>query len=295
MFPRRQFLFTASGALLYAASGRRAYADGKTFSSQLNSELSAIERTSGGRLGVAVLDMATGARAGHRADERFAMCSTFKLLEAAAVLQRVDAGTESLSRRLTFTSKDILEHAPITEEHVGSDGMSLLELCDAAVRYSDSTAANLLLGTIGGPAGFTAFARAIGDNVTRLDRNEPDMSQATPGDPRDTTSPAAMVQNLQTLLLGKLLSDASRAQLEDWMLRNTTGDPCLRAGVPKGWHIGDKTGTGDYGTRNDVAVIRPPQHAPVLVAVYLTGATAITDDQRNAAIADVARAVAAAL
>ncbi len=295
MFPRRQFLLTASATLLCAATGRRGWAEDSAFTTQLNQKFTEIEGSSGGRVGVAVLDTATGARVGHRADERFAMCSTFKLLEAAAVLQRVDAGKESLSRRLTFTAKDILSYAPITEEHVGGDGMSISELCDAAVRYSDGTAANLLLDTIGGPAGFTAFARAIGDNVTRLDRNEPDMSLATPGDLRDTTSPAAMVQNLQTLLLGKLLSGDSRAQLEDWMLRNTTGDPCLRAGVPKGWRIGDKTGTGDYGTRNDVAVIWPPQRAPVLVAVYITGATAISDDQRNAAIANVGRAVAAAL
>jgi beta-lactamase class A len=287
-------LFTASAALLYAAAGC-AYGDDKASTDSLNSELAEIERTSGGRLGVAFLNTATGAGAGHRADERFPMCSTFKLLAVAAVLRRVDTGKESLDRRLTFTGNDILPYSPITGKQIGGSGMPVSELCAAAMQYSDNTAANLLLSTIGGPAGVTAFARSIGDTMTRLDRTEPDLNQALPGDPRDTTTPAAMLHSMQGVLLGKALSDVSRTQLQGWMLRNTTGDACLRAGLPKDWRIGDKTGSGDNGTRNDIAVIWPSQPGPILVCVYLTGATAVSNDQRNAAIAAVGRAVASAL
>ncbi len=173
--------------------------------------------------------------------------------------------------------------------------MPISELCDAAIRYSDNTAANLLLGTIGGPAGVTAFARSIGDTMTRLDRTEPDLNQALPGDPRDTTTPAAMLHCMQVLLLGNVLSGASLSQLQGWMLRNTTGDSCLRAGLPRDWRVADKTGSGDNGTRNDIAVVWPPQSGPILVCVYLTGATGVTPDQRNTTIASVGRAVAKAL
>jgi beta-lactamase class A len=280
---------------LCAATGRHVLADDKDLAGLLNQKLSGIERSSSGRLGVAVLDTATGACAGHRTDERFPMCSTFKLLAVAAVLQRVDAGKENLSRRLTFAAKDILAYSPITGKQADGGSMPLSELCDAAIRYSDNTAANLLLSTIGGPAGVTSFARSIGDTMTRLDRTEPDLNQALPDDSRDTTTPAAMLHNLQALFLGKVLSEDSRIQLQNWMLKNTTGDSCLRAGLPKDWHIGDKTGSGGNGTRNDVAVIWPQQRPPVLAAVYLTGAVAISADQRDAVIATVARAIASAL
>lgn len=253
-----------------------------------------IEAESGGRLGVLVLDTETGAQAGHRHDELFPLCSTFKLLASAAVLARVDRGEERLDRRIRFEASDLVENSPLTQARTGGVGMALEELCEAAMVASDNTAGNLLLGAIGGPAGLTAYARGIGDTVTRLDRNEPTLNEALPNDPRDTTSPAAMAADLRTLLLGQgALNDASRERLTGWLLANRTGGPRLRAGLPATWRVGDKTGAGERGTTNDVAILWPPGRAPVVLAVYLTGSTASADG-RNAAIADVARAVASA-
>jgi len=172
--------------------------------------------------------------------------------------------------------------------------MTLAELCAAALNYSDNTAANLLLASLGGPQALTAYARSIGDPVTRLDRIEPDLNEAVPGDPRDTTTPAAMLQNLHTLLFGEVLSAASKDQLTTWLLGNRTGDARLRAGLPPGWRCGDKTGSGERGSTNDIGVIWPPQSAPVLVTVYLTE-TSATSEARNATLADVGRAIARAL
>jgi beta-lactamase class A len=181
----------------------------------------------------------------------------------------------------------------VTEKHT-ADGMTLAELCDAAVTLSDNTAGNLLLAALGGPAGITAFARSLGDPVTRLDRIEPELNEAKPGDPRDTTSPAAMTANLRALVLGDALSAASRAQLTAWLAANKTGDTRLRAQLPAGWRVGDKTGTGGNGSNNDVGVLWPPGRAPIVVSAYLTE-TAVPPEQRNAAIAAVGQAVAEAL
>jgi beta-lactamase class A len=171
--------------------------------------------------------------------------------------------------------------------------MTLAEICDAAMTRSDNTAGNLLLAAIGGPAGLTAFARGLGDQVTRLDRDEPSLNQALPDDPRDTTTPNAMASNLQTLILGTTaLSAASREQLTAWLIANKTGDTRLRAGFAKDWRVGDKTGVGDRGTNNHVAVVWPPVGAPIVIAVYLTGAS-VPAAQQNAIIASVARAIAA--
>ena len=255
--------------------------------------LAKIERESGGRLGVAVLDTATDALAGHRVDERFPMCSTFKALAAAAILVRVDAGKEQLSRGIRVEQKDILAYAPVTKQHVGGD-MSVAELCDAAVTLSDNTAANLLLASMGGPSAITTLARSLGDDLTRLDRIETDLNEGTPGDPRDTTTPSAMAKNLKALTLGSALSGPSREQLVAWLVGCKTGDAKIRAGLPKSWRVGDKTGSGGHGSSNDVAVIWPEGRPPVIVASYLTETTG-TDDQRNAAHAAVGRAVAAAL
>jgi beta-lactamase class A len=259
----------------------------------LGAALAKIESESGGRLGVAVLDAGSGALAGHRIDERFPMCSTFKALAAAAILVRVDAGKEQLSRRIRVEQKDILSYAPVTKQHAGQD-MSIAELCDAAVTLSDNTAANLLLASMGGPSVITELARSLGDDLTRLDRIETELNEGTPGDPRDTTTPAAMAKNLKALTLGTALSAASRDQLIAWLVGCKTGDAKIRAGLPKGWRVGDKTGSGGHGSSNDVAVIWPEGRAPVIVASYLTETTG-TDDQRNAAHAAVGRAVAAAL
>ncbi len=260
----------------------------------LTGELAAIETRSGGRLGVAILDTATGTRAGHRADERFPMCSTFKLLAAGAILARVDAGRDQLDRRIRFTAADLMAYSPITKPQADGAGMTLAELCAAAIDYSDNTAANLLLAALGGPAALTAYARTLGDPVTRLDRNEPDLNQAIPGDPRDTTTPAAMLADVQRLALGDFLSPASREKLIRWLLGNTTGDKRLRAGLPAGWRVADKTGTGDYGSTNDIGLIWPPDRAPILVTAYLTGTDA-PPDRRDATLAAVGRAVAVML
>ncbi len=259
----------------------------------IDATLAKIESDSGGRLGVAVLDAGSGALAGHRINERFPMCSTFKALAAAAILTRVDAGKEQLSRRIRVEQKDILSYAPVTKQHVGQE-MSVAELCDAAVTLSDNTAANLLLASMGGPSAVTNLARSLGDEITRLDRIETELNEGTPGDPRDTTTPGAMAKNLKALTLGAALSATSRDQLIAWLVGCRTGDAKIRAGLPKGWRVGDKTGSGGHGSSNDVAVAWPEVRPPVIVASYLTETTG-TDDQRNAAHAAVGRAVAAAL
>jgi beta-lactamase class A len=261
---------------------------------KLAKELTRLEAESGGRLGVAVLDTLTGARIGHRADQPFLMCSTFKVLAVGAILSRVDAHAEKLDRRIVFTKGDLVSYSPVTEHQLGGDGMSLADLCEAAITRSDNTAANLLVASLGGPAKVTAFARTLGDPVTRLDRVEPDLNIGEPGNPRDTTTPNAMVSDLRKLVLGEVLSSASRDQLAAWMVGSKTGDARLRAGLPVGWRVGDKTGSGTHGTANDIAVIWPAERAPIIVSVYLTGASGSTD-QQNATIAAVARAVSAAL
>ena len=259
----------------------------------IGERLRAIETESGGRLGVAVLDTASGARAGHRADERFPMCSTFKVLAAAAILARVDEGQERLDRRIRFGPADLVVYSPVTGDRTGGDGMSLAEICAAAITMSDNTAGNLMLALLGGPAGLTGYLRTLGDVATRLDRPEPDLNEARPDDPRDTTTPAAMIEDLRRLVLGDALSASSRERLTGWLVGNRTGDTRLRAGMPAGWRVGDKTGAGERGTTNDVGVIWPPGRGPIVVAAYLT-ASPLAPEPRNAAIAAVGRAVASA-
>jgi beta-lactamase class A len=254
-------------------------------------ELKRLENESGGgRLGVTLLDTGTGQRVGQRMDERFPMCSTFKVLASGVVLQGVDVGKENLSRRIYFSETDLVAHSPETQKHVGPHGMTVAELCKAAITLSDNTAGNLLLASIGGPQGLTAFVRGLGDDMTRLDRAETALNEALPGDPRDTTTPNAMASDLRALVLDGMLSAESRAQLAGWLAANTTGGKRLRAGLPAAWRVGDKTGSGERGTANDVAVIWPPDRAPFIVTAYLTGATASADRQ-NAVIAAVGRAV----
>jgi len=255
--------------------------------------LAALEARAGGRLGVAVLDTGSGRRLDHRGGERFPLCSTFKVLLAGAVLARVDGGREALDRRVPYGQADLLEYAPVTAAHVGEGSLPVLDLCAAAVEVSDNTAANLLLQALGGPRAITTFARSLGDPVTRLDRTEPTLNTALPGDPRDTTTPTAMVDTLRALLLGPTLSPASRQRLEGWMAACTTGRNRLRAGLPADWAAGDKTGSGERGTVNDVAILRPPHRAPILIAAYYTGSTAPME-ARNAVLAEVGRIVVAA-
>jgi beta-lactamase class A len=253
--------------------------------------IAAIEARIGGRIGVAALDTSNGKRLDYRADDRFPMCSTFKFLAAAAVLKRVDEKKEKLDRFVSYGAKDILEHAPVTKEHLKDGGMTLGALCEAAIEQSDNTAANLLLDAIGGPAGLTHFARDRGDQVTRLDRKEPDLNSAIPGDERDTTTPVAMCLDLQRLLVTTVLTESSRRQLEEWLLHNETGGLMIRAGVPKTWSVGDKTGRCANGATNDIAIMRPPGRAPILLAIYLVESKAPAND-REAAIAEVAKIVA---
>jgi beta-lactamase class A len=277
---RRSFL----AALAASAACVRARAAASSAEERLalaHKRLAEIEAREGGRLGVFVRDTGDGARIEHRADERFPMCSTFKLLTAAAALKRVDDGAERLDRTIAYGPNDLLEYAPIAKAHVAEGGMTVADLCAAAIDWSDNTAGNLVLQSIGGPAGFTAFARSLGDEVTRLDRNEPTLNESLPGDPRDTTSPRAMAADMQKVLLGDALSDQSRRQLEAWLIDDKVGDKRVRAGLPHSWRIGDKTGSGDHGTANTIAIIRPPDQAPILAAIYYTESSAPMD-ARNA-------------
>ena len=280
--PRRIFSLAASSVLAGLAPISRARKPVENTAAQ---DFQRIEAESGGRLGVCILDTATGRRIGHRAEERFPMCSTFKWLAAALVLQRVDAGQETLERSLAVARSAILPHSPLTEPHVGGR-MTMSALCEAAVTQSDNAAANLMLASFGGPATLTAYLRSLGDPTTRLDRNEPTLNEALPDDPRDTTTPAAMLGLLQTLLLGDALKTASRDRLRDWLLANRTGDDRLRARLPAGWLVGDKTGAGAFGTNNDVAIVWPPKRPPLLVTAYLTQ-TKLAYSQSNGTLAAV--------
>jgi beta-lactamase class A len=260
----------------------------------VKARLEALEREHGGRLGVAILDTGNGRSAGYRADERFLMCSTFKLLAVAAVLARVDRGVEQVDRRIVFGNDAVLSYAPITRHRTGGHGMTVAELCQAAITISDNTAANLLLGTLGGPAAVTALARSLGDGTTRLDRMEPELNVGAAGDVRDTTTPSAMLGDMQKILLGHALSDTSREQLIAWLCATSTGNAKLRAGVPTGWKVGDKTGSGSQGESNDVAIIWPPGRKPLLVTAYY--ANPATDDAaRNHVVAEVGRIAVASI
>jgi beta-lactamase class A len=253
--------------------------------------LAAIEQRYGGRLGVSIINTQNGNRLSHRSEERFPLCSTFKLLAVALVLKRVDDRQDSLDRRIVYSKESLVTYSPVTEKHV-EDGMTLSELCEAALTLSDNTAGNLILETFGGPAALTAYARSIGDAHSRLDRNETSLNEATPGDPRDTTTPSAMLHNLDKIVLGDALSRTSRDQLIRWFVANRTGDKRLRAGLPKDWRVGDKTGSGSNGTANDIAVVWPKDRAPLLISAYYTQSVA-TAEERNSVLAEVGRIAAA--
>jgi beta-lactamase class A len=229
---------------------------------EAKARLAELEAERGGRLGVAALDLASGHRIVHRGDERFAMCSTFKFLATALVLTRVDRGEERLDRRIVFSKEELVEYSPVTNDRVDTAGMTVAELCEATMTVSDNTAANLLLASFGGPEALTNYARSIGDAVTRLDRIETELNEATPGDPRDTTTPSAMLENLRRIVLGDALSTPSRELLTAWLVANKTGDARLRAGFPKSWRVGEETGTGHHGSTHDIGVAWPPDRAP---------------------------------
>jgi beta-lactamase class A len=259
-------------------------------------KIQTLEARHGGKLGVAAIDLADRRMVSHRGGERFALCSTFKLLLAAAVAARVDRGEETWEKPVAYATADLLDWSPVTgqAEHVSAGEMTVAELCAAAMQWSDNTAANLLLKEIGGPAEVTRFLRATGDSVSRLDRTEPDLNTNLPDDPRDTTTPAAMLATMEKILAGDALSPASRERVTGWMLGNRTGDKRIRAAMDPVWKTGDKTGTGENGAANDVAFVQLPGRKPLLIAVYYTGAAA-TPAQRDQVIADAAKAVREAL
>lgn len=239
------------------------------------------------RLGVFAVDTGSGRTVEHRPDERFAHASTFKALLAAAVLGR----TDDLDRVVTYAAADIVSHSPVTRRRTS---LTLRELSAAAVQLSDNTAANLLLREIGGPAGLQAALREVGDRTTRVDRTEPDLNEAVPGDPRDTSTPKALATTLRTYLLDGALEPADADLLEQWLRESSTGGGLVRAGVPDDWVVGDKSGTGGHGTRNDLAVLRGPGRAPIVLAV-MTTRNRSQDPPVDALLADATRAVVAAL
>ena len=243
-------------------------ADGDT---AFEREVAAIQGRFGGTIAVAALDAASQRWLGFNAERRMAMCSVFKLPLAAAVAARVDAGTLRWDQPVRFTRKDLVPYAPVVEAHLDAGVLSVRELCAATVELSDNVAANLLLPLIGGPARLTAFMRETGDTVTRLDRNEPELNTNLPDDPRDTSSPRALVESMQRLLLGPRLTAPSRDRLVDWLTRSRTGLQRIRAGLPADWRAGDKTGTGQRGAVNDAAIAWPPGRAPILIAILMSG------------------------
>lgn len=297
-FSKRQFLHIGVGAALLHASLHQRWSHAAqpgpaTDEPALRARLQALEHSVSGRLGVHVIDTGSGQEWGYRADERFMMLSSFKLLASALVLHRVDAGHESLERRIAFTRSDVIDWSPVTEAHAGGPGLTLAELCAATLTTSDNTAANLILASFGGPGAVTAYARQLGDRVTRLDRTEPTLNQPGADTDWDTTSPRAMAHTVQQLVLGDALSAASRQRLQKWLLANTTGGARLKAGLPPGWRIGEKTGT-NRSAANDIGVIWPPHRAPLVVAAYLADTTA-SNPAKEAALAHVSRLVAASV
>jgi beta-lactamase class A len=252
-------------------------------------QLAKLERTLAGRLGVFALNTANGKQLSYHGDEYFSMCSTFKVLLASAILKHSTQIDGLMQRRIKYQQSDLVTYSPITKQHL-EDGMTVSALCAAAIQYSDNTASNLLMKILGGPGAVTTFARSIGDRQFRLDRWETELNSSIPGDRRDTSTPNAMGLSLQRLALGDALEPHLQLQLRVWLQGNTTGAARIRAGVPTDWQVGDKTGSGDYGTANDLAVLWPPRRAPVVVAIY-TAQAEKDAKPRNDVIASAARII----
>jgi beta-lactamase class A len=262
--------------------------------SRLEAAVRAEEAQLSARIGAAVLDTKSSTIWAYRGDERFPLDSTHKAFACAALLAKVDRGETSLQKRVTIVAADLVAHSPITEKRIGPDAISLSELCAASMAVSDNTAANAVLSAIGGPPAVTDFFRTLGDEVSRLDRNEPDLNESAPGDPRDTTTPAAAVADLNKLLIGDALKPAAREQLKQWMIDDAVAGALLRAALPSDWRIGDRSGAGEHGSRGIVAVLWPPDRAPIVTAIYIRDTTASLD-ARNAAIARIGAALVKAL
>ena len=227
-------------------------------------EFAKLEEKYDANLGVFALDTGTNKTVTYHPDERFAYASTHKALAVGALLHQ--KSIEDLNERIFYTRDDLVNYNPITEKHVDT-GMTLRELADASLRYSDNTAGNLILQQLGGPDGFKEALEKIGDDVTLPERFEPDLNEVNPGETHDTSTPRALAASLQKYVLGQALPEDKRALLTDWMKRNTTGDALIRAGVPKSWEVADKTGAGSYATRNDIAILWPPKGDPIVLAI----------------------------
>jgi beta-lactamase class A len=265
----------------------------------VDSQFSEIEALTQGRIGVAAMNLSTNKSLSYRGNERFAMCSTFKWLLAALILEKTDQNLESLSRKIPFTEDDLVTYSPVTKPALAQGGLTVEELCSAAVRTSDNTAANLLINSLGGPSGFTKRVRSFGDQVTRLDRVEPMLNENVPNDPRDTSSPIATQELMRILLFGTILTETSKDKLRGWMIAADTGLDRLRAGIPKDWIAGDKTGTAVRNQSNDVSFAISPQKDNgdqdiVLIVSYINAANPMSP-QANAIHAKIAAEVFRAL
>ncbi|MGH0858818.1 class A beta-lactamase Bla1 [Bacillus pacificus] len=227
-------------------------------------EFSQLEKKFDAQLGVYAIDTGTNETIAYRPNERFAFASTYKALAAGVLLQQNSIDT--LNEVIKFTKEDLVDYSPITEKHIDT-GMTLGEIAEAAVRYSDNTAGNILFHKIGGPKGYEKALRQMGDRVTMSDRFETELNEAIPGDIRDTSTAKAIATNLKDFTVGNALPDDKRKVLTDWMKGNATGDKLIRAGVPTDWEVGDKSGAGSYGTRNDIAIVWPPNRAPIIIAI----------------------------
>ncbi|MEM7504836.1 MAG: class A beta-lactamase [Pseudomonadota bacterium] len=264
---RRREVVLALGAAALAACG-----SGRRVEDDLRERLTSLEARTGGRLGVGMLQTDTGTVVHHRGDERFAMCSTFKLSLAALVLREAEFGNLSLDTFIAYTEADMVPYAPVTTENLDAGGMTVGALAEAAQKNSDNVAANLLIRELGGPAGFTEKLRATGDDTTRLDRYEPEMNLVPPGEVRDTTTPNAMASTVAGFVTGATLSTDNAALLRRWMEDTRTGLRRIRGGLPEGLPAGDKTGTGVgmgmANKYNDVAVVWPSDRGPLVIAGY---------------------------
>lgn len=245
----------------------------------------------GARIGLAVHDLETDQRWEYKSSEHFPLSSTFKTLACANVLQRADLGQERMDRVIRFSKSNLVEYSPVTEKYVGKKGMSLAELCQATLSTSDNSAANFILQAIGGPRALTKFLRSINDDTTRLDRWEPGLNEAVPGDKRDTTTPITIVTTLEKLLIDETLSTESRQQLQSWLEGNEVGDALFRKGVPSDWIVADRTGAGGYGSRAITAIMWPPNRKPIVAALYITETDA-SFEERNAVIVKIGEEIA---
>lgn len=296
MLRRRTLILVSAASLPLFGTGALAASSTRKFDAA--SKLRELE-VGQARLGVCLLDTATGEFTGNRLDERFALCSTFKLPLVAACLREADSGRLDLAEVLRYSKSDLLSWAPVTGQHVDKGGLSIAVLAQAAQELSDGLAANLLVKRLGGPASVTAKFREMGDAVTRLDRYEPDLGLVLSGDLRDTTSPLAIAELVRRFTTGWLLQPDSRQRLLRWMENTSTGTRRLRAGLPAVWRSGNKTGTGRAeGTTNkcnDVAITFPPRRSPVIVAAYFDSAeyTAQVEARHEAVLAEVGKIAAA--